>query len=63
LNKKDNLLPGILKILVWILIIAAVGALWISLRSTLYSIEYGIVALSLWVSALGLNYLVKKKFN
>lgn len=52
-----------LKILVWILIIASLGALWISLRSSMYSFEYGIIALSLWVVALGLNYLVKKKFN
>ena len=63
MNKKANLLPQILKILVWILIIASLGALWISLRSSMYSFEYGIIALSLWVVALGLNYLVKKKFN
>lgn len=63
MNKKANLLPGMIKILVWILIIASLGALWISLRSTQYSFEYGIIALSLWVVALGLNYLVKKKFK
>jgi hypothetical protein len=57
------MIPRILKILVWIMIIASVGALWISLRSTLYSMEYGIVALGLWVAALGLNYLIKKKFR
>jgi len=63
LNKKENLLPQALKILVWILIIASVGALWISLRSSLYSFEYGVVALALWVLALGLNYLIKKKLK
>ena len=63
MNKKANLLPGMIKILVWILIIASLGALWISLRSNQYSFEYGIIALSLWVVALGLNYLVKKKFK
>jgi len=60
LNKKENILPQVLKILVWVLIIASIGALWISLRSSLYSFEYGIIALALWVLALGLNYLVKK---
>jgi len=63
LNKKESLIPGILKIIVWVLIIASVGALYISLRSSLYSFEYGIIALVLWVSALGLNYLVKKRFK
>jgi hypothetical protein len=47
LNKKENLLPGILKIIVWVLIIASVGALYISLRSSLYSFEYGIIALGI----------------
>jgi FtsH-binding integral membrane protein len=62
LDKKENFLPKILKITVWVLIIASVIALYISLRSDLYSFEYGVIALVLWVVALGLNYIVKKRF-
>ena len=61
-NKKQDLLHKIFKILIWILVIASLGAFWISLRTEDFAMEYAIVAMVLWVIALGLNYLLKKKF-
>jgi hypothetical protein len=63
LDKKDSIVFKFLKIFVWLLIIASVGALYISLRSNQYSMEYGIIALGLWIAALGINYIVKKRFK
>jgi hypothetical protein len=63
LNNKENILPKILKVAVWVLIAASVAALYISLRSSLYSFEYGVIALGLWIVALGLNYIIKKRFK
>ena len=57
------MLPKILRIIVWILIIASVGALYISLRSKIHSFEYGVAALALWIIALGINFLIKKRFR
>jgi len=63
MNKtKQNIYPKIIKIFIWVLVIASLGAFWISLRTEDFAMEYAIVAMVLWVIALGLNYLLKKKF-
>jgi putative Mn2+ efflux pump MntP len=49
-----------LKVLTWILIILSLFAFYISLRSDEFSMEYAMVALGLWVIALGANYLIRK---
>ena len=49
-----------MKVLTWILIILSLFAFYISLRSDDYSMEYAMVALGLWVIALGANYLIRR---
>jgi putative Mn2+ efflux pump MntP len=59
-NHTETMLK-FLKIFTWILIILSLFAFYISLRSDEYSMEYAMVALGLWVIALGANYLIRKK--
>lgn len=49
-----------LKITTWVLIILSLFAFYISLRSDEFSMEYAMIALGLWVVALGANYLIKR---
>lgn len=50
----------ILSVSVWVLIIVSIMAFWISLRSDAFAVEYGVIALVVWLAAMGLNYLKKK---
>lgn len=42
----------------WGLFACALGALWISLRSQLYALEYSLIAVVFWAAA----YFFNKKF-
>ncbi len=59
-SEKNELYRKILKITTWVLIILSLFAFYISLRSDLYSMEYAIIAMVLWLLALGANYWIKK---
>ena len=50
-----------LKVLTWVLIILSFFAFYISLRSDEFSVEYALIALVLWIAALGINYLIRKR--
>jgi FtsH-binding integral membrane protein len=60
-ENKHNLYRKIFKILIWVLVVASLGTFWVSLRSEEFAMEYAMIAMVLWMFALGLNYLLKKK--
>jgi hypothetical protein len=59
-SDKKALYRKILKITTWVLIILSIFSFYISLRSDLYQMEYAIIAMVLWILALGVNYWIKK---
>ncbi len=60
MEDKNKAIRTSLKVITWVMIILSLFALYISLRTDRFSVQYAVAALVLWLLALGSNFLGKK---
>jgi len=59
--KENTPYKNLYKTAYWLVLVLAVGAFYISLRTDRYQLEYTLAALGLWGGAYLINRLIKKQ--